>query len=201
MSDNIINISLNNDKIYKQIKIDSKRKKYVNKALDITIMEIKKEDNINTFLSLDDLLLNDDINNYNDIYKNESLYILNYIYGKDVYVSYGILNNIKENKIIHKCNTDTGSSGSPIMLLKNNKVIGVHYDGSRYDFYFGTLLKKSLLEYIKINEEENNNHIIAEIDIKEKDVDKNIRIINSFEEVKRTDDDIFDTVKKRLSLI
>ena len=31
----------------------------------------------------------------------------------------------------------------------------------------------------------NKNYIIAEIDIGEKDLDKNIRIINSFDEVKR----------------
>ena len=29
----------------------------------------------------------------------------------------------KENKISHKCSTDSGSSGAPILLVKNNKVI------------------------------------------------------------------------------
>ena len=110
----IISISLNNEQISKEIKIDSNRKKYTNKNLDVTIIEIKKEDNINNFLLLDDRILNKDIKNYNNIYENESLYILNYINGKDMFVSYGILNNIEDNKIIHKCNTDSGSSGSPI---------------------------------------------------------------------------------------
>ena len=73
--------------------------------------------------------------------------------GKDIFNSQGILNNINENKIIHKCNLDTGSSGSPILFVKNHKVIGVHYGGSMYNnnFNFGTLLKKPLLEYIKEN--------------------------------------------------
>ena len=75
----IISISLNNEQISKEIKIDSNRKKYTNKNLDVTIIEIKKEDNINNFLLLDDKLLNKDIKNYNNIYENESLYILNYI--------------------------------------------------------------------------------------------------------------------------
>ena len=134
------------------------------------------------------------------MYKNESLYILNYINGKNIYASYGLLNNIEENKITHKCNTDTGSSGSPIILLKNNKVIGVHYGGSKYnhDFNFGTLLKKPIFEYIKINNEKNKklNYIIAEIDIKEKDVGEDIRIISSFEEYLKSVGFIFAIEKK-----
>ena len=184
MPGNTINISLNNEQIFKKIKIDINRKKYTNKDLDVTIIEIKDEDNINKYISLDDKIMNNDINIYNDIYKNQSIYILNYLNGENIKTSYGILNNINENKIIHKCNTDTGSSGSPILLLKNNKVIGVHYGGSMYNnnFNFGTLLKKPLLEYIKENIK--LNYIIAQINIKkEEDINKDIRIINSFEEV------------------
>jgi len=183
---NTIVMSLNNEQIFKEIKIDSNRKKYTNKDLDVTIIEIKDEDNIQNFLFLDDKIMSNDINNYNTIYEKESLYILNYINGIDIKTSYGILNNINENKIIHKCNTDTGSSGSPILLLKNNKVIGVHYGGAKHNnnFNFGTLLKKPLLEYIKENIK--LNYIISEINIKEEDINKNIRIINSFEEVNRS---------------
>ena len=106
-----------------------------------------------------------------------------------MFVSYGILNNIEDNKIIHKCNTDSGSSGSPIILLNNNKVIGVHYGGSKHNhnFNFGSLLKIPLLEYINIYNKEELNYIIAEIEIKEEGMGKDIRIINSFEEYKRND--------------
>ena len=104
-------------------------------------------------------------------------------------------------KIIHKCNTDSGSSGSPILLLKNNKVIGVHYGAPKHNknFNFGTLLKKPLLEYIKDNIKENKeniklNLIKAEINIKEEDINKEIRIINSFEEIIRKGD--VDFIKK-----
>jgi len=182
MIDKIINISLNNEKLFKEIKIDSKRKVYTNAKLDVTIIEIKNEDNFKNFLVLDDKIMNNAINNYNNIYKNESLYILNYINDKDIYTSYGILNNIDENKIIHKCNTDGGSSGSPIILLKNNKVIGVHYGCSnqtKFKCNFGILLKEPIFEYIN---EEYKNYIISEINIKEEDIGKKIRIINSFEE-------------------
>jgi len=97
---NTINISLNNEKIFKKIKMDTNRKKYTNKDLDVTIIEIKDEDNIHNFLFLDDIILNNEINNYNIIYEKESLYILNYMNGKDIFNSQGILNNINENKII-----------------------------------------------------------------------------------------------------
>ena len=198
--------------------------------MDVTIIEIRKEDIINNFLSLDDTIFNNNIYNFNDIYENESLYVLHHINGKDIYVSYGILNNIEDNKIMHKCNTDSGSSGSPIILLKNNKVIGIHYGGSKqinFNFNFGTLLKIPILDYLnkeykkkenkikinkeikneeninkdkinienknkkiknkteeKINKENKNkeNYIISEINIKEEDLGKKIRIINSFEE-------------------
>ena len=185
--DNVINISLNNEKEFKEIKIDSKRKKYTNEKLDVTIIEIKDEDNINNFLSLDNKIMNADINKYNNIYKNESIYILNYINGKEIYTSYGLLRNVEENKIFHKCNTDTGSSGSPIILLKNNKVIGVHYAGSKYNinFNFGTLLKQPLFEYINLYEDNNKNYIISELDIEGGLIGKRTRIINSFEEQKR----------------
>ena len=178
---NVINISLNNEKIFKEIKLDSKRKTYTNKELDITIIELKDEDNLQHFLLLDENIINNDVNNYNNIYKNESLYILNYLYNKDIYTLYSTPNKTEENKIIHKCNTDTSSSGSPIILLKNNKVIGIHCGNSKDNFNFGILLKKSLLDYMKLNGENKNinktnkNYIIAEIDIKKEDIGKKIR--------------------------
>ena len=187
---NKINISLNNEKIFKEIKIDSNRKTYTNKNLDVTIIEIKDEDKINNFLLLDDYIINDDISNYNNIYKNESLYIINYMDDKDIYASCGILNNIDENKIIHKCNTDKGSSGSPIISLKNYKVIGVHYgESNQKNFNFGSLLKIPILEYIngEYKYDKNKNYIISEININEDDIGKKIRIINSFEECIRNE--------------
>ena len=33
---------------------------------------------------------------------------------------------INKYNIIHTCSTDDGSSGSPILNLKNNKVVGIH---------------------------------------------------------------------------
>ena len=58
-------------------------------------------------------------------YRKSSIYILHYLNKK--YVSYGLINELREYKtIIHYCNIENDSSGSPILSLKSNKVIGVH---------------------------------------------------------------------------
>ena len=46
----------------------SDRMKYTNEEYDITIIEIKPEDDINNYLELDDIIINDILNNEN-IYK------------------------------------------------------------------------------------------------------------------------------------
>ena len=69
--------------------------------------------------------------------------------GESILVSYGLILEInEENGINHNCNTDNGSSGSPILSLKNNKIIGIHY-GSSYQFEYnlGTLLIYSIKEF------------------------------------------------------
>ena len=99
------------------------------------------------------------INYFKSEYENESIYILNYIDGENIYSSYGLLNSIDDFKISHKCNTDNGSSGSPILSLKNNKVIGVHYGFTQHTFKInlGTFLLKPIIEFQQIS---NSNIII-----------------------------------------
>ena len=82
------------------------------------------------------------INKYKNIYKNESIYILNYMNGDNIVVSYGLISEINEdNGINHKCNTDNGSSGSPILSLKNNKLIRIYYGSpNKYEYNLGTLI-------------------------------------------------------------
>ena len=96
-------------------------------------MEIKEEDNIKNYLELDDIIINDIINNKNKNkeYINETIYIIQYPENK-LSVSYGILDKIYEDKIYnfnHKCSSRGGSSGSPILNI-NNKIIGIHKEGT-----------------------------------------------------------------------
>ena len=152
-----ITISLNNETIIKDIILDSNRKRYTNETLDVTIIEIREtEDNINDFLLLDKQIINlinkkSNTNNekfLNNLYENESIYLLNYMNGEKIFSSYGLLKEIQQDEIYHQCCTDLGSSGSPILLLKNNQVIGVHFGAKKkIEFNLGTLLVKPIIEF------------------------------------------------------
>ena len=120
--DNIISIDIEEEENTREINLNE-RMKYTNEEIDITIIEIKKEDNIKNYLELDEKILDDIINNVNknNKYKEETIYIIQYPKGK-LSVSLGIIDNIYEDKkynFIHKCSTEGGSSGSPILSLNN----------------------------------------------------------------------------------
>ena len=134
------------------------RKKYTNKEYDVTIIEIIEEDQINNYLELDDIIIDDILGGDDKInkYKDKTLYIIQYPKG-DLSVSYGILQSIsvdKNYKFNHKCCTEVGSSGSPILNL-NNKVMGVHHRGYSNKFNEGTFLNYPIKEFIEINYNKN----------------------------------------------
>ena len=132
------------------------RIKYTNKKYDTTIIEIKAEDNISDFLELDDIIVDDIIldNNKNKILVDESIYILEYVNGELNY-STGILRNIDENNKIllrHTCGTGIGSTGSPILNVKTNRVIGIHLSKVMNKSYgLGTFLNYLLKEFISLH--------------------------------------------------
>ena len=119
------------NQIKKQINLND-RIKYTNEEYDITIIEIKENDNIKNYLELDDKIIEDILNNNNrnNKYIDDTIYIIQYPEGK-LSVSYGILNSIYEDEkynFNHLCSTKGGSSGSPILNI-NNKIIGIHKKG------------------------------------------------------------------------
>ena len=66
--------------------------------------------------------------------------------------------------IKHTCSTENGSSGSPILNLETNKVIGIHKEGSTiFDFNKGTYLKYALIDFINKNKINNNDNIINDM--------------------------------------
>ena len=114
---------------------------FTNEEYDTTIIEIKKSDNIKYFLELDDKIINDIIKNKNknnDFIEN-TIYITHYPL-TILSMSIGKLNSINETKsqfFYHECNTNQGSSGSPIYTI-NNKVFGIHKGNNRdRNNYFG----------------------------------------------------------------
>ena len=145
-----IHILLNDDKEAKKIDLNIKRIIYYYKECDITIIELKEEDNIKEYLELDDNIFKD---NEKIFYEEKSIYVIQYLNGDEACVSYGILNKINKNDILHICSTDKGSSGSPILNLKNNKVIGIHRGSPDHakNYNCGTLLKYPLIDFINKN--------------------------------------------------
>ena len=145
----IIELIMNNKegKIKREIKMDETRKRFTYKndeeGVDITIIEIKSNDNINNFLEIDDEILELEC-------KRKSIYVLHYPKDKKL-VSYGLINDIIDyKKINHYCNTEEGSSGSPILSLNNYKVIGVHYGGAKNNYIkinYGTYIKYVIKEF------------------------------------------------------
>ena len=138
---------------------------------DITIIEIKEEDNIKNYLELDDNIiddiLNNNINSKNGKYIDNKVYIIQYPEGQ-LSVSYGLIQAVYEEKkyeFQHKCSTMLGSSGSPILNLNNNKLIGIHKQGAT-NFNIATFLNDPIKEFIKENIKnkiDNNNRYINEI--------------------------------------
>ena len=157
-----IKISLNNGKKIIDIKLDSSRKKYTNKEYDVTIIEIKKDDNTkdNFFLQIDENIYQE---NPIDFFAKKSIYIIQYPDYLEASVSYGILKGIKENnELEHYCITNNGSSGSPIINLENNKVLGVHKGSSaKSNFNFGFFLKNLINEFISKKYSINSNNLLS----------------------------------------
>ena len=137
-----ISLAINNEQEYKEILLEG-RIQYTNKNYDITIIEMKKEDNISDYLDLDKKI-------DNKLYERESIYIIHYGGNKSIGVSYGIIYSIEgENNFHHFCNTESGSSGAPVLNLSNNKVIGIH-SGTKNSFNFniGLFMKNALNDFI-----------------------------------------------------
>ena len=117
-----LNISFNNGQINKIINISSERKIFSirNQAYDLTIIEIYPEmDGIFHFFELDSI---DRINKNS----REPIYVLQYPGGNECSISYGKICKIQDFEIHHDCSTLKGSSGGPILLLSNFKLIGIH---------------------------------------------------------------------------
>ena len=156
-----ISYYIKKEKVLKKLKLKNRRT-YTNEKYDVTIIEIKKEDNINNYLELDDKIINDILNNTNDNYDylGETIYIIQYPNHK-LSVSYGVLKKIFDDKnyeFSHICSTEKGSSGSPILNYLNNKIIGIHKEWSGKNFNKGSFLNEPIKEFI--NRYNKNNNII-----------------------------------------
>ena len=121
----------------KTIDLFIKRFIYTNDDLfDFTIIEIKECDFIDQFLEVDEGI-------FSQTYVNNDIYIpqfpqknqydsLNYKgldstkYKGKLSSSWGKIIKNDEKYLYHNCNSYEGSSGSPLILIENHKVIGLH---------------------------------------------------------------------------
>ena len=99
-----------------EINLEINRYILTDKELDFTIIEILEEDNINNYLEI-----NKDIYN-----KNDKIYTFQYPGEGELEYSHGEILEIKDNNIIYDIGTLGGSSGCPIILMNNSKLIGLH---------------------------------------------------------------------------
>ena len=149
-------IDIKEEDSLKEISLDN-RITFTNREYDITLIEIKETDNINNYLELDDIIIDDILNNNNKnmVYVDNEVYIIGYPEGK-LSISSGQVNDIFEDKkyiFLHQCRTKVGSAGSPILNISNNKVIGVHHSALlnfKNKNGKATFLNYPIKEFIKI---------------------------------------------------
>ena len=115
----IVKITIDDDKIKKDLKMDESRIRFTNEEMDFTLIEIKPTDGIKYFFDVVE-----DLNENH--YQNKLIYILQYPKGEESSHSIGAISDIFGYQIVHFCATDFGSSGSPILSYSNSKVIGIH---------------------------------------------------------------------------
>ena len=177
------------DKKKISLSIDNDRMLYFNKDLDITIIEIKNNDNITHFLDLDSDCLEEE---GSIMFERKSIYNISYPKDKDVSVSYGMINKINNSEIYHLCCTEKGSSGSPLINLRNNNVFGIHVGSSeKFNLNKGTFLKVPILEFI--NKKKNNfsckiniNNNFTFRTFHSNEIDLNIDYYNTFKSLKNS---------------
>ena len=157
-----IDIYIKNVREFKNFDLKERKTYTSNKdKYDITIIELKNKDNINNFLDLDDRIIDDIFmnKNSNDDFVDVPLYIIQYPKGQ-LSVSFGIFKSIYEDKkykFCHKCSTEGGASGSPILNLNNNKIVGIHSEGDIKDnFNIGILFNNAIKEFISKYFKENS---------------------------------------------
>ena len=93
---------------------------YTNAGKDFTIIEILEEDSIEDFYEVDDFIFE------KEYYKNKIIGIIQYPQGEKTQYSHGKIIEINNYLIKHTVATEHGSSGSPIFLMNNAKIVGIH---------------------------------------------------------------------------
>ena len=104
------------NELIKEINLKKDRYKLIDKQFDFTIIEILQEDNINNFLVIND-----------EFYKkNDQIFAYHNVKREKLKLSLGKIIEKGKNYLKYEIGLKEGSSGSPIILMKNLKVVGLH---------------------------------------------------------------------------
>ena len=158
------------DKEHKRIKLDRNIRyiKAFDYVKDITIIEIRDNDEIP-----EDKYLSVDLNYKTgyEKYKNAKICSAGYPFNNnnplERHVSSGEIKEINNDfEFKHSSDTNFGSSGSPICLIENQLVIGIHKQGDKnknlnYGTFVGTILNE--LENEIINDDRNGSNTLRRI--------------------------------------
>ena len=201
----------------KILKINNSRNIYSSEIDDITIIEILKSDNLQNYnpLEIDKDIYNNSNIDFNDKYKNKSIYILNY--PKCIISSFSdniIIKINKDNTIYHFCSTEHGSSGAPILNLETLKVIGIHqaHKNVEKDIFrdviikvppanedntilcnIGKIIQKPIFNFNK------ENKIVLTLKINKEDINKNIYFLGNYDDYLEEDLNIIEKNKLNIN--
>ena len=169
-----------------ELDIKDRNIKYFPKPKDITLIEIKETDEI--FKDIEFLEYDSNYRKGYDIYNNIDIFSIIFPLEDNMEYISGKIIKINNYEFYYDITTDEDSIGCPIILLDNTiniiKVIGIQ----KNDYNLNKLSCGTFIGEI-FNEEEDNdineNYIIAVFNIKKYSINKEIRIINSYEEYER----------------
>ena len=173
----------------KKIYLNNKRfMRTFESPIDITVIEIIKNDNIP-----EDKFLFPDLNyKYGYLsYKNKKFYLAGYPNSSERAISSGTIKKISDYEFTHSLDARNGSSGSPICLIENNRIIGIHKGGDKkkpinYGTFIGYILdefeKEDLGEFAQQNLYELKKQYIKTI-FKETTDEKIIYFIENNDEI------------------
>ena len=163
----------------------------LDKPIDITSVEILEEDEINEIKYLEY-----DSNCMGNESINKEIVILQHPEGEELHLSSGTIENIFSTKyeFEHTLDTSSGSSGSPVILIENLKVIGIHKKGmidsenKKGTFIYIIIEKINKIINKKINKKINKNERdLTDLNINNENIEvngnnqNNINIINNIE--------------------
>ena len=131
----------------------TQRKKWTDQDLDFTCIEIReKEDNIKTFYSLDDYVLEDQFSNDRYLEKKILIFAVNNT-DRQIALSNGVIKKCDGHYFSYNCNTYPGCSGGCIVNQASNNVVGIHKGENQNDGLNVGIFIREIIKYIKDNKD------------------------------------------------